>query len=244
MCGMVVNAPIFAKGKSEKIKPEQLNVRKKTSKINNLAASDEVCCSLKVLQSDLIPFLRRKRRGIKPSARINIPKKENLQIEKLQTAKYTTLLSGHYLQNFFSPQIITDKNKFNSLYQSLRKSSEGAVPEIDFNTHAVVFAPAGRFPTGGFSINFVGIKKAEGFCTFVFVVNSPAPDAVVTMAFTSPYILVDVELAEEELLLVKENKASVSIIGKSTRYNPELQTSQHYELAPLKVQSQKKMKQP
>ena len=41
-------------------------------KINNLVASDEVCCSRKVLQSDLIPFLRRKRRGIKLSARINI----------------------------------------------------------------------------------------------------------------------------------------------------------------------------
>ena len=72
ICGTVVNAPIFAKGKSEKIRPEQLNVRKETSKINNLVASDEVCCSLKVLQSDLIPFLRRKRRGIKPSARIKL----------------------------------------------------------------------------------------------------------------------------------------------------------------------------
>jgi hypothetical protein len=39
--------------------------------INNPALKDEVCCSLMVLDSGLIPFLERpKGRGIKPSPRI------------------------------------------------------------------------------------------------------------------------------------------------------------------------------
>jgi hypothetical protein len=66
------------------------------------------------------------------------------------------------------------------------------MPEVNFNTRAVVVAHQGRKPTGGYGISVAAVRR-EG-STLVVRVNeqSPKKGDIVTEALTSPFVAVSI----------------------------------------------------
>lgn len=69
----------------------------------------------------------------------------------------------------------------------------GEAPAIDFAKEAAVFLLAGSKPTGGYSIDVRGAKVEGETLVIDAAVKSPPPDAIVTQAFTSPYVVIAVD---------------------------------------------------
>ncbi|MBR7064421.1 MAG: protease complex subunit PrcB family protein [Treponema sp.] len=139
-------------------------------------------------------------------------------LQNLSTPKHTVLLQGQNLpsrfqNSFISNQILQSKEELEFFFSKTNHNTSTQIPSVNFENSVAVFAHAGSFSTGGFSISFKGIEKSASSMSFVFSVSSPPPDAVVTMAFTSPYILICAELNEEEMQFVKNNLATIKIIG-------------------------------
>lgn len=66
---------------------------------------------------------------------------------------------------------------------------------VDFEKEAVLFAFAGRFNTGGYSVKLKHIEKLR--CNKVkvlFSISSPDMEAIVTQAFTSPSLVVAIKV--------------------------------------------------
>ena len=138
---------------------EQLPPVLAEEKINNLAASDEICCSLKVSQSDSIPFLRCTRQDTKPSARIKAPHAENYiasnaKIRRLIIAGAVNVngvqcrIPSHTVKAGCSVTVFIDEEKF--FYEKKNndiqfKMSQQAVLYED-DSLIIVNKPAG-FPT-------------------------------------------------------------------------------------------------
>ncbi|MBR7064666.1 MAG: protease complex subunit PrcB family protein [Treponema sp.] len=140
------------------------------------------------------------------------PEQELSESVHFQQVPHTVLISGQYLpQNQNVKSIIRSKEELNTAYMTLRKNT--ITPTIDFEKSIVVFANAGSFSTGGFSIHFLGISQSKNLLEVVFQVQSPPPDAIVTMAFTRPHMLVAIELDDEKMFLAKNNLVSVKILG-------------------------------
>ena len=72
---------------------------------------------------------------------------------------------------------------------------------IDFKKEALLFVFAGRFNTGGYNISVDSIKR-EGKKKIIakFSVSSPARDAIVTQAITTPAIIVALEVKKGEVI--------------------------------------------
>lgn len=103
-----------------------------------------------------------------------------------------------------STVIITNYEEFNSLISSLVIDEEeyGKLLEIDLEKHNLVVAFMGEKNTGGYDIdvnevNFFSTKVEISFKEIV-----PEKNAMVTMAFTSPYVFVAVP-KNKEIVIVK-----------------------------------------
>jgi hypothetical protein len=81
-----------------------------------------------------------------------------------------------------------------SAYRSLWNSvvGQGDPPPIDFNREGVLFIAAGERPTGGYAVAVKSIRRDGEAIVVDAPVNSPPPDAMVTQAITSPYVVVAV----------------------------------------------------
>lgn len=129
-----------------------------------------------------------------------------------EPVKYDVLLSGQYFpRGMCSSQIIRTQESLDGIYRLIRGGSVKA-PVLDFDRYAVALACAGSFPTGGYSMGVLGLRKEEktGETQIVFAVKGPPPDAIVTMAFTHPYMLVVFELDPKAQAFVRIEGASSS----------------------------------
>lgn len=84
-----------------------------------------------------------------------------------------------------------DEPTYASRWQQL--IGRGDAPRVDFAKEAAVFLLAGSKPTGGYSIDVRGASVEGETLVVDAVVKPPAPDAIVTQAFTSPFVVVAVD---------------------------------------------------
>lgn len=78
---------------------------------------------------------------------------------------------------------------------------EDVLSKIDFEKEALIFAFAGTFSTGGYSIKVDSIKRtAKNKISAVFSVSSPSPDSLVTQAFTHPSIIVSLKVSKNDII--------------------------------------------
>ena len=66
------------------------------------------------------------------------------------------------------------------------------MPEVSFDTRAVVVAYQGQRPTGGYSIEMTGIKRIGTVLAVSVMERRPASGDVTTQALTSPFVAVEI----------------------------------------------------
>src|SRR5262245_47019071 len=72
------------------------------------------------------------------------------------------------------------------------------VPTIDWEKQMVIVVTAGAKPTGGYSVEILGVEAKDKTLTVRWKLNSPGSDSIVTQAFTHPAQVVLVDTAEGE----------------------------------------------
>ena len=68
----------------------------------------------------------------------------------------------------------------------------GERPQVDFDSESVIILLAGLKRTGGYSVEPRGVTLDGRVLVVDAVVKSPPPDAIVTMALTSPFAVIAV----------------------------------------------------
>lgn len=79
---------------------------------------------------------------------------------------------------------------YNNLWNSL--IGQGDPPLIDFSKEGVLFLAAGERPTGGYGLSVTTIRREGDAIVVNAAVTPPPPDAMVTQAITSPFLVVAV----------------------------------------------------
>jgi hypothetical protein len=76
-------------------------------------------------------------------------------------------------------------------------------PEIDFSRETVVAIFAGERPTGGYglSVDAVCREEAPGIVHICYTEHEPPEDAILTMALTSPYLLIALDRPVAEIVV-------------------------------------------
>ncbi len=80
------------------------------------------------------------------------------------------------------------------------------VETIDWDKQMVIVVTAGAKPTGGYSVEVLGVTAQDKTLTVRWKLNSPGRDSIVTQAFTHPAQAILVDKAEGEPKFVKETK--------------------------------------
>lgn len=88
---------------------------------------------------------------------------------------------------------------------SLQRFDGGMPSEIDFTKQALVIVTAGQYNTGGYSIYLKSAVLREKNLVMTFAVSSPAPDEMVTMALTYPYVAVLVDVPPDVAISIKND---------------------------------------
>ncbi len=115
-----------------------------------------------------------------------IEPQRDVEFSVLATGYNSRHEGGRYLQ------LITSQAEWERAWEVIGRGSAGTMPEVNFNTRAVVVAHQGRKNTGGYGISIAAIRR-EG-TTLVVRVNeqSPKKGDIVTEALTSPFVAVSI----------------------------------------------------
>jgi hypothetical protein len=114
--------------------------------------------------------------------------------EPQREVDFSVLATGHNsrYEGTRSLQLITNQGDWERAWEVIGRGSSGPMPEVNFNTRAVILAHQGRQRTGGHGISVAAIRR-EG-TTLVVRVNEQRPGKgdVVTEALTSPFVAVSI----------------------------------------------------
>jgi uncharacterized protein (DUF885 family) len=115
-------------------------------------------------------------------------------IEPPRTIAFSVLATGYNssYKGARSVQLIMNQADWEEAWRLNNRGSSGPMPEVNFNTQAVVIAYQGLKNTGGYGISVAEIRR-EG-ATLIVRVNeqSPRRGDFVTEALTSPFVAVSV----------------------------------------------------
>lgn len=122
--------------------------------------------------------------------------------EETAKASYEVLISGSNGKGQ-KTAVIENQNELNNLYERLYGAGQIKAPEIDFKKNKVIAVFVGRFNTGGYTVEPYSIACTRDIVEAVFSVRSPAPDQIVTQAFTYPYILIRIAASPSTRISIK-----------------------------------------
>ena len=83
--------------------------------------------------------------------------------------------------------IARDQRTFEALWKQANPGSRA--PKVDFKSFDVAAAFAGERRTGGYSVQFVGVRRAGRVASAHFTIESPSPNMMVTQALTQPWAM-------------------------------------------------------
>jgi uncharacterized protein (DUF885 family) len=123
---------------------------------------------------------------------------EDIQLYKNQSyiepVSFSVLATGYNsgYQGGRSIQLIMNQNDWLNAWRVIGRGSSGPMPEVNFNTRAVVIVYQGLKNTGGYGIS-IGEIRREGTSLIVHVnEQSPKPGGMTTEALTSPFVAVSI----------------------------------------------------
>ncbi|MDQ3472706.1 MAG: protease complex subunit PrcB family protein, partial [Acidobacteriota bacterium] len=89
-------------------------------------------------------------------------------------------------------QLIMNQGEWENAWRLNNRGSSGPMPEVNFNTRAVVIAYQGLKRTGGYGISIAEIRREGTTLTVRVNEQSPKPGDFVTEALTSPFVAVSI----------------------------------------------------
>ena len=94
----------------------------------------------------------------------------------------------------FAPAVIENQADLDKLYALLHGQSSSPAPKIDFKRKKVIAVRAGPFNTGGYGIHLYSAIYTQDGLETVFLISTPAPTQIVTQAFTTPYLIISIDV--------------------------------------------------
>jgi uncharacterized protein (DUF885 family) len=89
-------------------------------------------------------------------------------------------------------QLITNQTDWASAWEVIGRGSSAPMPEVNFNTRAVLIAYQGRKNTGGYNISIAEIRRDGATLVVRVDEQAPKPGDFVTEALTSPFVAVSI----------------------------------------------------
>ena len=126
------------------------------------------------------------------SAAVYSAQEHQEQAGRIEVA-YEILEEGSYGAQF-GTAVIENQTDLDRLYALLHGHSSPPAPKIDFKRKKVIAVRAGPFNTGGYGMGLYSAKYTQDGVETVFLITAPEPGQIVTQAFTTPYIIIDVDV--------------------------------------------------
>ena len=111
-----------------------------------------------------------------------------------RTVDFSVLATGRNsgYEGARSIQLITNRNDWLNAWRVIGGGSTGSMPEVSFDTRAILVVYQGQKRTGGYGISIVEIRR-EGTALIVRVnEQTPKPGEMTTEVLTSPFIAVSI----------------------------------------------------
>jgi len=103
-------------------------------------------------------------------------------------------------------QLITNQSDWVNAWSVIGRGSSGPMPEVNFNTRAVIIAHQGLKNTGGYGISIAEIRREGTSLTVRVNEQSPKAGDVVTEAQTSPFVAVSIPRPPEGSIVKLEDE--------------------------------------
>jgi uncharacterized protein (DUF885 family) len=120
--------------------------------------------------------------------------KQNSVIEPQRTVDFSVLATGYNsrYEGGRILQLITNEQDWSSAWDLISRGGSAPLPEVNFNTRAVVLAYQGMKNSGGYGISIAEIRR-EGMALIVRVnEHRPQSGDMVTQVLTSPFVAVSI----------------------------------------------------
>lgn len=132
----------------------------------------------------------------------------NNQTEVSRAVDFSVLATGYNsgYQGARAVQLITSQNDWASAWNLIGRGSSGPMPEVNFNTRAVVLVHQGLKNTGGYGISVAEVRREGTSLTVRVNEQSPKPGDVVTEALTSPFVAVSIPRPPEGSVIKFEDE--------------------------------------
>ena len=115
---------------------------------------------------------------------------------------YEILEEGNYGAEF-DTAVIENQKDLDKLYARLHDRSDRPVPKIDFERKKVIAVRSGPFNTGGYGIKLYSAIDTKDGVETVFLITAPEPTQIVTQAFTTPYLIISIDVPSSKPVFVK-----------------------------------------
>ena len=115
---------------------------------------------------------------------------------------YEILEEGSYGAQF-GTAVIENQADLDRLYALLHGHSSPPAPKIDFKRKKVIAVRAGPFNTGGYGIKLYSAIDTQDGVETVFLITAPEPGQIVTQAFTTPYLIISIDVPPSKPVSVK-----------------------------------------
>ena len=132
---------------------------------------------------------------------------------------YEILAEGSYGAEFVTA-VIENQADLDKLYSLLHGRADDA-PKIDFKRKKVIAVCAGRFNTGGYGIRLHSAVYTKDGLETVFTISVPSPSQMVTQAFTTPYLIISIDVSPSERVSVAVRRFEGVKLGGSS-YETEI----------------------
>lgn len=115
---------------------------------------------------------------------------------------YEILEEGSYGAQF-GTAVIENQADLDRLYALLHGHSSPPAPKIDFKRKKVIAVRAEPFNTGGYGIKLYSAIDTQDGVETVFLITAPEPGQIVTQAFTTPYLIISIDVPPSKPVSVK-----------------------------------------
>ena len=115
---------------------------------------------------------------------------------------YEILEEGNYGAEF-DTAVIENQKDLDKLYARLHDRSDRPAPKIDFERKKVIAVRSGPFTTGGYGIKLYSAIDTKDGVETVFLITAPEPTQIVTQAFTTPYLIISIDVPSSKPVFVK-----------------------------------------
>ena len=115
---------------------------------------------------------------------------------------YEILEEGNYGAEF-DTAVIENQKDLDRLYARLHDRSDRPAPKIDFERKKVIAVRSGPFNTGGYGIKLYSAIDTKDGVETVFLITAPEPTQIVTQAFTTPYLIISIDVPSSKPVFVK-----------------------------------------